>query len=122
MVFLNGEIRPLGYNVLNNILKIAARERELGFELHHLVTLFRTFASVPAEFVGYTGANSLYRIYQQIEHAIEESVCTNTDLEEAREDFLAMISAFSKYVNLLNAQNLHVFPWVHGEDYPILLN
>lgn len=120
MVFINGEIRPLGYNVLNNILKIAQTERD--FELYHLVRMFRIFASVPAEFVGYTGANSLCHMYRQIERMIEENVLTNSTRQEAREDFLAMVSAFAKYVNLLNAQNLHIFPWAHGKDYPVLLN
>lgn len=120
MVFINGEIRPLGYNVLNNILRIAQTEHD--FELHHLVRMFRIFASVPAEFVGYTGANSLCHMYRQIERMIEENVLTNSNRQEAREDFLAMVSAFAKYVNLLNAQNLHIFPWAHGKDYPVLLN
>ncbi|KAL2863992.1 cucumopine synthase [Aspergillus lucknowensis] len=120
MVFINGEIRPLGYNVLNNILKVA--ETEPDFELRHLVKMFRIFASVPSEFVGYAGADFLYRIFRQIEHAIEKNVSTSNNQEQGREDFLAMIGAFAKYVNLLNAQNLHIFPWKLGTEYPILQN
>ncbi|KAF9886560.1 hypothetical protein FE257_011332 [Aspergillus nanangensis] len=120
MVFINGEIRPLGYNVLNNILKVAATQPQ--FDLQHLVVLYKVFASTPAEFVGYTGANFLWSTYQKIETLIHECVQGNSNEQEAREVFLAMISAFAKYVNLLNADNLHSFPWRHTVEYPIALD
>ncbi|PHH66791.1 hypothetical protein CDD81_5923 [Ophiocordyceps australis] len=95
MVFTNGEVRPLGYNILNNILKIAATQPQ--FDLQHLVTLYQVFASIPSGFLGYTGATFL----------------------EDTQDFLAIVSAFALYVNMLNAQNLHIFPWRHTVEYPI---
>ncbi|KAL4808805.1 cucumopine synthase [Aspergillus unguis] len=118
MVFINGEIRPLGYNILNGILKVAATQHR--FDLDHLITLFRTFASVPSEFVGYTGAAFLWESYQKINSVVERYIRKNLDEHAAREDFLALVSAFARYVNLLNAQNLHLFPWRHGVEYPIL--
>ncbi|UNI19533.1 hypothetical protein JDV02_005713 [Purpureocillium takamizusanense] len=118
MLFINGEIRPLGYNVLNNILKIAATQPQ--FDLQHLVTLYDIFVSVPSEFVGYAGATFLYATFRKVARLIETRVLANSDLEEAREDFLAMVSAFARYVNLLNAQNLHLFPWKHTKEYPLL--
>lgn len=117
MAFVNGEIRPLGYNVLNNILKIA--ETEPDFNLHHLVTLYDTFATTPAEFVGYAGAKSLFTMFQKVSSLIRTDVLAQRDSGEARQDFLAMLSSFARYVNLLNAQNLHMFPWVHTKEYPI---
>ncbi|RAL12611.1 cucumopine synthase [Aspergillus homomorphus CBS 101889] len=96
MVFINGEIRPLGYNVV--------------------------FASVPSEFVGYTGASFLCMTNREIADLIKQSVQTNPDHVVACEDFLALISAFGKYVNLLNAQNLCLFPWRHSTECPIALN
>lgn len=120
MVFINGEIRPLGYNILNNILKIAATQPE--FSLQHLIVMYKVFASTPAEFVGYTGANFLWTTYKDIEGLITKHIATNQNVEEARDDFLAMISAFAKYVNLLNAENLHSFPWRHTVEYPIALD
>lgn len=117
MVFINGEIRPLGYNVLNNILKLA--ETEPQFSLHHLVTLYETFAYTPAEFVGYTGARTLLTMFRKISGLIKTNVLANSNSGDARQDFLAMLSTFARYVNLLNAQNLHVFPWIHTEDHPI---
>ncbi|UNI13845.1 hypothetical protein JDV02_000544 [Purpureocillium takamizusanense] len=117
MVFINGEIRPLGYNVLNNILKISATQPH--FNLQHLVTLYSVFASTPSEFVGYTGATFLYTTFRKISALIETAVLANDNQDEARQDFLAMISAFARYVNLLNAQNLHLFPWRHTKEYPM---
>ncbi|KAM0671078.1 hypothetical protein ACQRIU_001473 [Beauveria bassiana] len=117
MVFINGEIRPLGYNVLNNILKVAATQP--NFDLEQLAALYTVFASVPSEFVGYTGANYLFSTHEAITAMIKKSVLQNRNKEDAREDLLAMVSAFAKYVNLLNAQNLHVFPWKHTKEYPI---
>jgi hypothetical protein len=29
------------------------------------------------------------------------------------------VSALGLYVNLLNAQNLHMFPWKHASEYQI---
>jgi hypothetical protein len=120
MVFINGEIRPLGYNVLNNILKLAVSQP--SFSLEQLIVLYKTFASTPAEFVGYAGANFLWATYQSIEAVINKSVATNDNAEVAREDFTAMISAFAQYVNLLNAENLHSFPWRHDVEYPLVSN
>ncbi|PYH93095.1 cucumopine synthase [Aspergillus ellipticus CBS 707.79] len=120
MVFINGETRPLGYNILNNILAIAANQPH--FDLSHLIPLYRVFATIPAEFVGYTGATFLCSTHGQIDALISARVETNPNTNQARADFLAMISAFARYVNLLNAQNLHLFPWKHAVEYQTQLN
>ena len=117
MVFINGEIRPLGYNILNNILKVAATQP--SFDLTQLAALYAVFASTPSEFVGYTGASYLVSTHEKITEMIQKSVLQNDSKEDAREDLLAMVGAFARYVNLLNAQNLHVFPWKHTKEYPI---
>ena len=119
MVFINGEIRPLGYNILNNILKVAVTQP--SFDICQLIALYRVFASIPSEFVGYTGANFLYATYQKIDALITSEIQDSTDLVTAKEDFMALIAAFAQYVNLLNAQNLALFPWRHTTDYPIAL-
>lgn len=117
MVFINGEIRPLGYNVLNNILKVAATQPR--FDLEQLAALYTVFASTPSEFVGYTGAKYLCSTHEKICEVIPRAILQSSNKGEAREDFLALVAAFAKYVNLLNAQNLHIFPWKHTDEYPI---
>ncbi|PHH83508.1 hypothetical protein CDD82_59 [Ophiocordyceps australis] len=117
MIFTNGEVRSLGYNVLNNILKIAATQPQ--FDLQHLMTLYHVFASIPSEFLGYVGATFLQDTYHKISELMKTHILSNANHEEARQDFLAIVSAFALYVNLLNAQNLHIFPWRHTVEYPI---
>ncbi|GLA42716.1 hypothetical protein AnigIFM63309_011264 [Aspergillus niger] len=117
MVFSNSVVRTLGYHVIDNIIKLAFTRPE--FTLGHLIALFRDFVPSIADFVGHLGAEYVNDIYERIDKLIKEKVEKNPNKEEAREDFLAMISAFSFYVNLLNAQNLHMFPWRHAQEYPI---
>jgi hypothetical protein len=117
MLFANSEVRALGYYVLDNILKLAARNPE--FALEHLIVLYKEFVTAPAEFLGYVGTEFLRDSYRKIDNLIMLNVKKNANKEEAREDFLAMVSVLAQYVNLLNAQNLHSFPWKHTTEYLI---
>lgn len=117
MLFANSEVRTLGYYVLDNILKIAATHPE--FDLRHLVVLYRELVSAPAEFLGYVGTEFLRDSHRKIDELIKLNVEPNTNQVEAREDLLAMVSVLAQYINLLNAQNLHLFPWKHTLEYPI---
>ena len=120
MLFANSEVRTIGYYVLDNILKIAATHPE--FDLRHLVVLYKEFVSVPAEFLGYVGTEFLRNSHRKIDGLIKSNVEGNANQEEAREDLLAMVSVLAQYVNLLNAQNLLLFPWKHTIEYPIPLD
>ncbi|PWY93562.1 hypothetical protein BO94DRAFT_614879 [Aspergillus sclerotioniger CBS 115572] len=117
MIFSNSEVRTIGYYVLDNILKIAATHPE--FSLRHLIVLYKEFVAVPTEFLGYVGTEFLRDSHRKIEDLIKSKVETNSNQEEAREDLLAMVSVLAQFVNLLNAQNLLLFPWKHTEEYPI---
>lgn len=117
MLFANSEVRTLGYYVLDNILKIAATHPE--FDLGHLVVLYRELVSAPAEFLGYVGTEFLRDSHRKIDELVKCKVETNANQEEAREDLLAMVSVLAQYINLLNAQNLLLFPWKHTLEYPI---
>ncbi|KAF5862434.1 hypothetical protein ETB97_011708 [Aspergillus alliaceus] len=75
MVFINGEIRPLGYNLLNNILSMAATQPR--FNLEHHITLYRVFTCTPAEFVGYVGGKHLHSTYRKIDDLINSSIQDN---------------------------------------------
>ncbi|KAI9036170.1 uncharacterized protein KD926_002200 [Aspergillus affinis] len=120
MVFINSEIRALGYWILNNILKTA--ETQPHFDLGHLISMYRVFVPTPAEFVGYVGAHFLCSINRKIDVILKETVEQMEDQQAAREDFLALMSALAQYVNLLNAQNLQLFPWNHGSEYPMYVD
>lgn len=118
MLFANSEVRTLGYYVFDNILKIAATHPE--FDLKHLVILYRELVSAPAEFLGYVGTEFLHNSHHKINDLITLNVEKNTNQSEAREDLLAMVSVLAQYINLLNAQNLLLFPWKHTAEYPIM--
>ena len=120
MLFSNSEVRTLGYYVLDNILKIAATQP--AFDLQHLVVLYRELVPAPAEFLGYVGTEYLADSHRKIDSLIGLKVESNPDQEEAREDFLAMMRVLAQYVNLLNAQNLHLFPWKHTTQHLIPAN
>jgi hypothetical protein len=120
MLFSNSEVRTLGYYVLDNILEIAASYPE--FDLKHLIILYRKLVSTPAEFLGYVGQEYLRDSHRKINKLITDHVEKDTNQSDAREDFLAMVSVLAQYINLLNAQNLLMFPWKHTVEYPIPYN
>lgn len=76
------------------------------------------FVHAPAEFVGYVGVHFLCSSNRKIDALLKDKVEGAEDKTVARKDFLALISALAQYVNLLNAQNLQLFPWHHGKEYP----
>lgn len=120
MLFANSEVRTLGYYIFDNILKIAASYP--NFELEHLIVLYRELVSAPAEFLGYVGTEFLRDSHRKIDGLIALNVERNTNQSEAREDLLAMVSVLAQYINLLNAQNLLLFPWKHTAEYLIQYN
>ncbi|KAL3471101.1 hypothetical protein BJX99DRAFT_250724 [Aspergillus californicus] len=117
MIFSSSVVRTLGYHIFDNIIKLAATRPE--FTLQHLIILFRDLIPSISEFIGHLGVEFLCDSYWKADKLVKEKVESNPNQEEAREDFLAMISALAFYVNLLNAQNLHMFPWRHTGEYQI---
>ena len=107
MVFLNGEVRPLGYGALNGLLRLV---RTTDLPLDTLRQITPGFIRTPSEFLGYTGLHTLERFTRETTEAL--------DLLEDREQYFALISALALYVNMLNTWNLHLFPWDHGKEYP----
>jgi hypothetical protein len=63
----------------------------------------------PAEFLGYTGLDTLWRFTQ---HALD----VIGDVE-TKEQYLTLINSLALYANVLNTWNLHLFPWQHGAEY-----
>lgn len=106
LVFLNGEVRPLGYCGLNGLLKIC---RTTGIGVADLKRMTPTFTKTPAEFLGYAGLSTLWRFTQQVLAVLPEV--------ETREQYFALINSLALYANVLNTWNLHYFPWQHGADY-----
>jgi hypothetical protein len=62
----------------------------------------------PTEFLGYCGLNTLWDITKQVVAVLDEIT--------APEDFLALMSHMSTYINALGSWNLQLFPWELGGD------
>jgi Cucumopine synthase C-terminal helical bundle domain len=107
MVFVNGETRPLGYDALNGLVKLA-RSGDVPLEALRRIT--PVFLSVPAEFLGYCGLKTMW--------SLTSRVLAGVQTVESTKDYAAVISVLALYVNCLNTWNLHYFPWQHGEQYP----
>jgi hypothetical protein len=107
LVFLNGEVRPLGYCSLNGLVRLT-RATDLPLDTLRLIT--PAFIKVPAEFLGYCGLDTLWRFTQQTIQAMETL--------STREQYFALVNSLALYVNTLNTWNLHYFPWHHGSAYP----
>ncbi|MBQ1083064.1 DUF3830 family protein [Nocardiopsis sp. B62] len=107
MVFVNGEVRPLGYNALNGLLRLV---RTTALTLDTLREITPGFIRTPSEFLGYTGLHTLERFTKETTDALARL--------EDREQYFALISTLALYTNMLNTWNLHLFPWDHGKEYP----
>ncbi|WP_344597356.1 hypothetical protein [Actinomadura vinacea] len=103
MLFVNGETRPLGYNVYSGLVR-AARE---GMPLPSLRHMARTLIAVPAEFLAYCGLEKLGTFTEQVLDHLERL--------QTRDDFVAVMAHMALYINCLGGWNLHLFPWQAGD-------
>jgi hypothetical protein len=106
MVFVNGETRPLGYSAYGGLMQICKKPETT---LDTLKQITPHFIRTPAEFIGYCGMDSVWSFTQRLLGLLSEI--------DTKEDYFAMASAMSLYVNQLNAWNLHYFPWASGQDF-----
>jgi hypothetical protein len=106
MVFVNGEVRPLGYASLNSLVRLC---QTTDLPLATLVRITPEFLHPPAAFLGYCGLDKLHRW-------IEETLAVLSALE-SRDEYFGLISTLAMYTNLLNAWNLHFSPWQLGAGH-----
>ncbi|MCP2330332.1 DUF3830 family protein [Actinoalloteichus caeruleus] len=106
LVFLNGEVRPLGYSALNGLVTMS---RTTDISLTDLLRITPMLIKTPAEFLGYTGLNTLWDFTQRVLETLPGV--------ETRDEYFALINALALYANVLNTWNLHFFPWRAGADH-----
>ncbi len=104
MVFVNGEVRPLGHCAFGGLQKAAALNKT---DLESLKRITPLFCAQTVEFLEYCGLHKL--------HALTTEFLKSLEKVETMDQFLALVSAMSLYANQLNVWNLHYFPWHHGE-------
>ena len=107
MLFVNGEMRPMGYGALGGLIKTC---KHTDVSLDVLKGMTQHFIRVPAEFLGYCGLDDLWRLTQQTLSALQGV--------ETKEEYHTLIYTLALYAHRLNGWNLHLFPWHHGKDYP----
>jgi len=109
LVFVNGEVRTLGYLALGGLLKACANPK---ISLSSLKELMIPFIRTCSEFLGYCGLETLNKF---IERAIELTPTLRT-----KEEFMCLIGALTLYTNRLHGWSLHYFPWQHGDEYKMI--
>lgn len=106
MVFVNGEIRQLGYNAFGGLLKAFSNP---AVPLRVAKELPKPFTEVAAGFLGYCGLEKLNSFTQA---ALQLSKKART-----KKELLELYKALCIYANRLHGWSLHYFPWKHGENY-----
>lgn len=110
MVFVNGELRHLGYNAFGGLLKSFSNPK---ISLKAAKELPQPFTDVAAGFLGYCGMQKLNQFTQE---AIEFS-----KRSRSKKELIQLYNALCIYANRLHGWSLHYFPWRHGKDYQFKL-
>ena len=108
MVFVNGELRQIGYNALGGLLKVASDDK---VELNSFKRAVEPFSKVAAGFLGYVGLKTLHGF-------VEEAIKLSKEIN-LREEMIELFNAVTTYANQLHGWSLCYFPWKHGKNYPV---
>lgn len=104
MVFVNGELRHLGYNALGGLLKVASDKK---VDIDSFRRMVEPFCKVAAGFLGYVGLKKLYGF-------VEEGIILSKEIE-SREEMTELFNALTTYANQLHGWSLCYFPWKYGK-------
>lgn len=108
MVFVNGELRQLGYNALGGLLKAASDKKVNIASFRRIV---EPFSKVAAGFLGYVGLKTLHGF-------VEEAIILSREIE-SREEMIELFNAVTTYANQLHGWSLCYFPWKCGKNYKV---
>lgn len=108
MVFVNGELRQLGYNALGGLLKVASDKK---VRLDSFKRTVEPFSKVAAGFLGYVGLKTLHEF-------VEEAITLSREMKY-REEMIELFNAVTTYANQLHGWSLCYFPWKYGEYHSL---
>lgn len=108
LVFVNGEVRQLGYNALGGVLKVASDKK---VDLQSIRSIVSPFCKVAAEFLGYVGLKKLHSF-------VEEAIVLSKEID-SREDMIELFKAVTTYTSQLHGWTLCYFPWEHGRYHKL---
>lgn len=110
MVFVNGEIRQLGYNAFGGLLKTFTNPK---VSLKVTKELIRPFTKIAASFLGYCGLEKLNSLTQEALILSREA--------SSKKELITLYSALCTYTNRLHGWSLHYFPWRYGEHHELVV-
>jgi hypothetical protein len=105
-LFVDGEVRALGYLSLTTILNTI---RDPGFELSHIYKLSRSLLPVCAEFLGYCGLNKVWEFIRRYLDTMEEI--------DSREELKDLVRSLTLYVNRMHGWVHFYAPWGLGTQF-----
>ena len=106
LVFVDGEVRALGYLCLGSLVQLC---EDSSLDISHLKTMASTLLPVCAEFLGYCGLEKLWDFHKRFLALLEEDI--------TREDFKELVRALALYVNRLHGWIHFYFPWGLGSEF-----
>lgn len=106
LVFVDGEVRALGYLCLGSLVQLSD---DPVFDLDRLKKMAFALLPVCAEFLGYCGLEELWGFHKRFLALLEEEI--------TREDFKELVRALSLYVNRLHGWIHFYFPWGLGTQF-----
>ncbi|MBI1982325.1 MAG: hypothetical protein HYS68_01955 [Candidatus Levybacteria bacterium] len=110
MVFVNGEVRQLGYNAFGGLLKSFSNQK---ISLRVAKELPQPFSEVAAGFLGYCGLEKLNQFTQE--------ALIFSKKARSKKELTQLYNALCIYANRLHGWSLHYFPWKHGKNYQFRL-
>lgn len=107
-VFVDGEIRALGYLGYSTLLKLVDDPK---FDLYHLKEVARGLLPVCAEFLGYCGLKKVWEF--------TKTFLKMLDVIDDRKDLKDIVRLLTLYANRLHGWVHFYFPWGLGVFFPL---
>ena len=108
LVFVDGEIRALGYLCYSTLLRMIDDPQ---YELYHLRQLARSLLPVCAEFLGYTGLKKVWEFTKRFLDMLDEI--------DNKADFKDIVRSLTLYAIRLHGWVHFYFPWGLGTYFPL---
>jgi len=108
MIFVNGELRQIGYNAFGGILKVLTSK---NISLMQAKEIPKPFTEIAAGFLGYCGLEKLDNFSQKALKLIKEA--------RSKKEIIEIYRALCMYANRLHGWSLHYFPWKLGQKYKL---
>ena len=106
-IFVDGEVRALGYLSLTTILNAIG---DPEFELPHIYKLSRQLLSVCSEFLGYCGLKKVLEFVSRYLEIMEKV--------DSREELKELVRSLVLYVNRMHGWVHFYAPWGLGTQFP----